>query len=113
MIIDGINFDNLEGFYDEIEVNLTDGLDFRIGRNLNAFNDILREGFGVHEYEEPLRIIWLNIDKSEKDLKLTINSGCSLKSSKNILISILFKDDQAIFAVPTLYIQKSQLSIQN
>lgn len=69
VVIDGINFDNLEGFYSEIEVNLTKGLDFRIGRNLNAFNDILWGGFGVHEYEEPLRIIWRNIDKSRKDLK--------------------------------------------
>jgi hypothetical protein len=41
---------------------------WKIGRNLDAFNDMLRGGFGVHEYEEPIQLIWLHSDKSRKDL---------------------------------------------
>ena len=48
--IDGRRFSNLAGFYDEVERVFTCGLDWKIGRNLDAFNDILRGGFGRHEY---------------------------------------------------------------
>ena len=67
-IIDGENFSDLGQFYDEVELKLTKGLDWKIGRNLNAFNDVLRGGFGVHEYEEPLKLKWLNASKSKNDL---------------------------------------------
>lgn len=66
--IDGDRFSTLMGFYDEIETKLTKGLDWRIGRNLDAFNDVLRGGFGVHDYEEPLIVRWINSGKSKQDL---------------------------------------------
>jgi len=67
IIIDGKNFDDMEGFYCEIEKLLTKDLGWKIGRNLDAFNDVLRGGFGVHEYGEPIKIIWKNFKKSKKD----------------------------------------------
>lgn len=42
----------------------TCGLDWKIGRNLDAFNDILRGGFGRHEYGQPIRIQWLAYEKA-------------------------------------------------
>ena len=54
--IDGRRFSNMAGFYDEVERVFTFGLDWKIGRNLNAFNDILRGGFGRHEYGQPIHI---------------------------------------------------------
>ena len=54
--IDGRRFSNMAGFYDEVERVFTSGLDWKIGRNLNAFNDILRGGFGRHEYGQPIHI---------------------------------------------------------
>lgn len=48
-VIDGNNFDTLNGFYDEVEAVFTSKLSWKIGRNLDAFNDILRGGFGRHE----------------------------------------------------------------
>lgn len=66
-IIDGKNFDNIEGFYDEVEKVFTKDLDWKIGRNLDAFNDILRGGFGMHD-DEPIRILWINFSKSKMDL---------------------------------------------
>jgi RNAse (barnase) inhibitor barstar len=70
IIINGSNFSDLESFYDEIDRALTKDLDWDTGHNLDAFNDLLRGGFGVYEYEEPIKIIWKNISKSKSDLGL-------------------------------------------
>lgn len=68
IIIDGNNFSDLEGFYDEMDRLLTKGLDRETGHNFDAFNDLLRGGFGVHKYGQPLKIKWMNYSKSKKDL---------------------------------------------
>ena len=47
-ILDGNNFTDMEGFYNEINKLLTKNLHWKTGHNLNAFNDLLRGGFGVH-----------------------------------------------------------------
>jgi RNAse (barnase) inhibitor barstar len=64
IVIDGNNFDDLEGFYCEIDRVLTKDLNWKTGHNLDAFNDLLRGGFGVHEYGEPILLRWKNYDKS-------------------------------------------------
>lgn len=45
--IDGEDFETLEGFYDTVTEVLLAGSEW--GRNLDAFNDILRGGFGTPE----------------------------------------------------------------
>ena len=43
----------------------------RLGKIIAAHcevNDLLRGGFGVHEYGQPLRIKWLHYSKSKEDL---------------------------------------------
>ena len=67
IVIDGSKFSTLEGFYTEIDHLLTKNLSWQTGHNLDAFNDLLRGGFGVHEYEQPLEIHWLHSEKSRKD----------------------------------------------
>lgn len=67
-LLDGNNFSSMEGFYDEIDKLLTKNLQWKTGHNLNAFNDLLRGGFGVHDYSEPITIKWINYSKSKKDL---------------------------------------------
>ncbi|MBQ3109740.1 MAG: barstar family protein [Clostridia bacterium] len=67
-ILDGNNFSDLEGFYEEIDKLLTKNLKWKTGHNLNAFDDLLRGGFGVHEYNEPITIKWIKYSKSKKDL---------------------------------------------
>jgi RNAse (barnase) inhibitor barstar len=66
-IINGDNFSNLDGFYDEVQKVLTDNFT-GFGRNFDAFVDILRGGFGRFDYGEPIELIWMNFDKSKKDL---------------------------------------------
>lgn len=68
IVIDGEKFSDLEGFFTEIERLLTKNLDWQVGHSLDAFNDLLRGGFGVHEYEEPLHIKWIHFAKSRQDL---------------------------------------------
>ncbi|MBR6800553.1 MAG: barstar family protein [Eubacteriaceae bacterium] len=46
---------------------LTKDLQWKTGHNLNAFNDLLRGGSGVHEYGESITIRWTNYDKSKKE----------------------------------------------
>jgi RNAse (barnase) inhibitor barstar len=60
------SFSNLIEFYDEIERKFTKDLDWKIGRNLDAFNDVMRGGFGAYEYEEDIEILWTNSIKSRK-----------------------------------------------
>ena len=67
-VLDGNRFDDLEGFYCEIDRLLTKDLDWETGHNLNAYEDLLCGGFGVHEYEEPIKIQWVNYKKSKQDL---------------------------------------------
>ena len=54
--IDGRRFSPLEEFYEEISRGLIPGAEW--GHNLDAFNDILRGGFGTPEEGFTLR--WLN-----------------------------------------------------
>ncbi len=68
ILIDGRDIDTLNDFYDQIAQKLTYKVDFKIGRNLNAFNDLLWGGFGIHEYEEPLHIVWIYAEKSRQAL---------------------------------------------
>lgn len=57
--IDGSRIGSLEEFYDEIGRVLIPN--HRWGRNLDAFNDILRGGFGT---PERFTLRWLHSDKS-------------------------------------------------
>ena len=65
--IDGRQYSNMAGFYKEVERVSTFGLNWKIDWNLNAFNDILRGGFGQHDYGHP-----------------SISSGCPMKKASVI-----------------------------
>ena len=64
--IDGDHFNNLQEFFDEIEHVFTHNLGWRTGHNWAAFNDILRGGFGMHEFNEPIRIQWIHFTRSKE-----------------------------------------------
>lgn len=64
-IIDGARFDTLEGFYCEVDTVFTKDISFKTGHNLNAYNDILRGGFGMHERGCPLQFFGKMLPKAE------------------------------------------------
>ncbi len=69
IILDGSLFDTMDGFYKQAARVLTDRKPgFTPGKNLDAFNDLLRGGFGVHACGEPISLVWKNSAKSRKDL---------------------------------------------
>ena len=67
--INGNKFSNLSGFYNEVERKMTRGLNWKIGRNLDAFEDVLSGGFGVIESDEIYKLVWLQSQKSKTELK--------------------------------------------
>ena len=88
--IDGNSFSDEKGFYDEIERKLTNGLDWKIGRNLDAFNDVLWGGFGKFEYEEKIILNWKNIERS----KILLNNDFF-----NIITKILEEHENVAFKI--------------
>jgi RNAse (barnase) inhibitor barstar len=62
--IDGKRFSTLEEFFEEISEVLIP--DVFWGHNLDAFNDILRGGFGTPE--QGFRLVWKNSDLSRERL---------------------------------------------
>jgi RNAse (barnase) inhibitor barstar len=62
--IDGSRFDSLSGFWNEISTRIIPGAAW--GRNLDAFNDILRGGFGTPD--GGFRFRWVNFERSKKVL---------------------------------------------
>ena len=62
--IDGVHFDTLDAFYETISRVLIPGAEW--GHNLDAFNDILRGGFGTPEGGFVLR--WKNAAVSRRRL---------------------------------------------
>jgi RNAse (barnase) inhibitor barstar len=65
--LDGNSFGNLDTFYDAVERKLCPGFE-GFGRNLSAFNDVLRGGFSLFDYGEPISIVWAHSAKSRSDL---------------------------------------------
>lgn len=66
-IIDGGLFDTKEQFFAMAERLFTNG-SVAAGHNLDAFNDLLRGGFGKHAYGTPIHIIWKNVNRSRWQL---------------------------------------------
>ncbi len=62
--LDGARIDTLEQFWDEVERVLIPGADW--GRNLDAFNDILRGGFGTPE--GGFVLVWKEAERSRRML---------------------------------------------
>ena len=85
LVIDGNNFDTPEQFYCEVDNVFTRNLDWNTGHNLDAFNDLLRGGFGVYEFQEQITLIWKNSAKSKHDFQ---KEG-KHESLYNILIEII------------------------
>ena len=68
LIINGSNILDEETFYTEIDRVFTKNLNWQTGHNLDALNDLLRGGFGVFDYYEPIDVNWKNFHLSRKSL---------------------------------------------
>lgn len=66
--INGSNFQDIEGFYEELNRLVMQEENWKLGASLDAFNDLLYGGFGVIKDYDELEINWLNSEKSKGDL---------------------------------------------
>ncbi len=62
--IDGANFRDLQGFFEEVSQKLIPGANW--GRNMDAFNDILYGGFGTPD--KGFILVWKNHELSKSHL---------------------------------------------
>ncbi len=76
--IDGNRFSDLQGFHGEIGAVLIPGVAW--GKNLDAFNDILRGGFGTPD--EGFILVWENARRSRDVFDMHLRS-ISLKPHGN------------------------------
>jgi RNAse (barnase) inhibitor barstar len=68
IIIDGDDFSDPDGFYEEMNRLFMKGVDWRMGHSLDALNDVLYGGFGVYEPGEPVLVLWRKVSGSRKVL---------------------------------------------
>ena len=81
-VIDGMRFHDMDGFYDEIGEQLIPETYW--GRNLDAFNDILRGNFGPLN-ESDFVLIWKNSGVSKDRLGI---------ETFDLLVEIIHDHDQ-------------------
>lgn len=79
----------MKGFYREVESKMTFGLSWEIGRNLNAFNDVLYGGFGVHDIDEKYILKWYRSGKSKSELKYYDRIIDIIKEHENIELQLI------------------------
>jgi len=87
-LINGNKIRSKKGFYNYVEALLTNNLSWKIGRNLDAFDEILDGGFGRHDEGEEIIIKWVNFKKSEEFLD---------RKFLKVVIEILDEKENVIF----------------
>ena len=83
-VLDGAQFNDIEGFYEFAYATLTKDLDWSPAHNLDAFNDILYGGFGAFEPKEQIIVRWINFEKSALDLGLQPSIKYYLQRAENL-----------------------------
>ena len=87
-VINGNKFSTKRRYYKYAEDLFTYELSWETGRNLSAFTDILRGGFGQHDCDEQIKVIWTNMEKSRERLP---------SNFYNALVEILENTENVIF----------------
>lgn len=67
VLLDGRDIHTMQQFFEQVQKQMVQN-DYHVGYDLNSFNDILWGGYGVHEYQEPLHIVWIFAKESREYL---------------------------------------------
>jgi len=68
LVIDGNLISDIPSFYAEINRVFMTGEDWQLGYSLDGFNDLLYGGFGAIKGNEPVKLLWRNMEKSRSAL---------------------------------------------
>lgn len=68
LTLEGGKITDIPSFYDEINHVFMAGEDWKLAPNLDALNDMLYGSYGAAEADQPVRLIWKNMEKSRNAL---------------------------------------------
>jgi|SRR6186713_582195 len=68
--IDGERIHDIPSLYEEINRVFMANEAWKLGQSLDALNDMLYGAYGEARGDDPIELIWLNIDKNKEDLGL-------------------------------------------
>ncbi|EJM98730.1 hypothetical protein [Phyllobacterium sp. YR531] len=71
-IIDGQNVSDIPSFYSEINRVFMADEDWKLGPSLDALNDMFHGGVGAIKGDEPVTLIWKDMEKNRGDLGLEV-----------------------------------------
>ncbi|WP_260598919.1 barstar family protein [Sphingomonas endolithica] len=72
LTIIGTHIHDIPSFYDEINRVFMSGEGWTLGESLDAFDDMLRGGYGAISGGEPIRLVWQDIDQSRARLGVEV-----------------------------------------
>ena len=68
LTIDGARFDDIAGFYAEVNRVFMAAESWRLGETLDGLDDMLRGGYGILQGAGPVSLRWHRMEKSRADL---------------------------------------------
>ena len=68
LTLEGDKITDIPSFYDEINRVFMADEDWKLAPNLDALNDMLYGSYGAAEADQPVRLIWKNMEKSRDAL---------------------------------------------
>ncbi len=71
LTIAGVDIYDIPSFYAEINRVLMANEDWKLGESLDALDDMLRGGYGALRGDEPVRLVWEDIELSRTGLGFT------------------------------------------
>ncbi|MGS2739444.1 barstar family protein [Sinomicrobium sp. M5D2P17] len=83
IVIQGENIHDIASFYNEINRVFMSGEDWEIGQSLDAFNDLLYGGFGIIPSDEPVVLVWTNLEKNREELGREATTAWYMDKLKN------------------------------
>lgn len=68
LTLDGSRFNDIAGFYSEVNRVFMANESWQLGESLDALSDMLRGGYGALMHSDTATLYWLNFEKSRRDL---------------------------------------------
>lgn len=75
LVLDGARFDDIAGFYAEINRVFMADEDWQLGPSLDALDDLLYGGYGVARDAQAVQLTWLQFEKSRQALGVAATRG--------------------------------------
>lgn len=75
LVLEGAAFDDVAGFWREVNRVFMSAEDWRLGESLDALEDMLHGGYGAAQGDGPVVLRWLEMERSRRVLGLDATRG--------------------------------------